>query len=126
MLVDNVIEATIFIYLGFYVAFNTVQVISRRVVEATIDTAAWVTVVNTNVFLKLSDKNLRPKETVRLTCAGGNQYILLAKLYTDIPIKIGSVTVFRDVYVADITDNILLGLDFLLKYDVIIDLCESC
>ena len=72
-----------------------------------------MTVVNTNVFLKLSDKNWRPKETVRLKCAGGNQY-LLTGLYTDIPIKIGSVTVFQDVYVAEITDN------------VIIDLCKSC
>ena len=29
----NKISETTFIYLGFYIAFNTVQVISRRVVE---------------------------------------------------------------------------------------------
>ena len=81
-------------------------------------------VVNTDVFTNLFGKDIAPKEA-RLKCAEANQY-LLANLHTDIPITIGSVTVLQGVYVANIADNMLLGLDFLLKHEVVIDLNEFC
>ena len=92
-------------------------------VEATVDTAAHVTVVNTNVFINLFGKDIAPTETIRLKCAGANQY-LLAKHYRNISITIGSVTVLQDIYVANVADKMLLGLDFLLKHKVVIDLSE--
>ena len=94
-------------------------------IEAIVDTAAQVTVVNTNVFTNLFGRDIAPTETIRLKCAGANQY-LLAKLYRNIPITIGSVTVLQDIYVANIADKMLLGLDFLLKHKVVIDLSECC
>ena len=92
-------------------------------IEAIVDTAAQVTVVNTNVFTNLFGRDIDPTETIRLKCAGANQY-LLAKVYRNIPITIGSVTVLQDIYVANIADNMLLGLDFLLKHKVVINLSE--
>ena len=87
------------------------------------DTAAQVTVVNVDVFTNLFGRDIAPTETIRLKCAGANQY-LLAKLYMNIPITVGSVTVLQDIYVANIADNMLLGLDLLLKHKVVIDLSE--
>ena len=92
-------------------------------IEAIVDTAAQVTVVNVDVFTNLFGKDIAPTETIRLKCAGANQY-LLAKLYMNISITIGSVTVLQDIYVANIADKMLLGLDFLLKHKVVIDLSE--
>ena len=67
-------------------------------IEAIVDTAAQVTVVNTNVFTNLFGKDIAPTKTIRLKCAGADQY-LLAKLYRNIPITIGSVTVLQDIYI---------------------------
>ena len=47
-----------------------------NVIEAIIDTAAQVTVVNTDVFTNLFGKDIAPKETIRLKCAGANEYLL--------------------------------------------------
>ena len=77
-------------------------------VEAIVDTAAQVTVVNTNVFINLFGTDIAPTKTVRLKCARAKQY-LLAKLCMNIPITIGSVTVLQDIYVANIADKMLLG-----------------
>ena len=57
-------------------------------IEAIVDTAAQVTVVNVDVFTNLFGRDVTPNETIRLKCAGANQY-LLATLYIDIPITIG-------------------------------------
>ena len=94
-------------------------------IESIVDTAAQVTVVNTDVFTNLFGKDIAPTETIRLKCAGADQY-LLAKLYMNIPIIIGSIPVLQDMYVANIADKMLLGLDFLMKHKVIIDLSECC
>ena len=95
--------------------FVTVDVkLAEYPIEAIVDTAAQVMVVNTDVFANLFGRDIAPKETIRLKCAGANQY-LLAKLYMNIPITIGSVTVLQDMYVANIAEKMLLGLDFLLK-----------
>ena len=94
-------------------------------IEAIVDTTAQVTVVNTNVFTNLFGKDIAPTETIRLKCAGADQY-LLAKLCRNIPITIGSVTVLQNIYVANIADNMLLGLDFLLEHKVVIDWSECC
>ena len=95
-------------------------------IEAIVDTAAQVTVVNTDVFTNLFGRDIAPKETIRLKCASGANQYLLAKLYMNIPITIGSITVLQDMYVANIADKMLLGLDFLLKHKVVIDLSECC
>ena len=97
--------------------------LAENPIEAIVDTAAQVTVVNVDVFTNLFGRDITPNETIRLKCAGANQY-LLAKLYMNIPITIGSVTVLQDIYVANIADNMLLGLDFLLKHKVVFDLSE--
>ena len=94
-------------------------------IEAVVDTAAQVTVVNTNVFTNLFGKDIVPTETIRLKCARANQY-LLAKLYVNIPITIGSVTILQDIFVASIADKMLMGLDFLRKHKVVTDLSECC
>ena len=99
--------------------------LAEFIIEAIVDTAAQVTVVNTNVFTNLFGRDMAPRETIRLKCAGVDQY-LIAKLYANIPITIGSVTVLQDVYVANITDDRLLGLDFLLKHKVVVDLSQCC
>ena len=93
-------------------------------IEAIVDTAAQVTVINTNVFSDYFGTKYEAQEQVRLKCAGENQY-LFAKLYKNIPIEIGNLTILQDLYVANISDQMLLGLDFLLKHEVVIDL-QSC
>ena len=91
--------------------------------KAVIDTAAQVTVLSKKLLNELIVNNCKPVETVKLKCAGPGQY-LIAELYPKVQLQLGPLTVFQDMYVTDIQDDMLLGLDFLLANKVSINLNE--
>ena len=78
---------------------------------AVIDTAAQVTVISED-FVKNLTKPLRYVKDVCLKGAGKEQFFS-AKLAREVQIKIGKRTINWDLYVAPITDSVILGLDFL-------------
>ena len=80
-----------FIYLGFYVAFNTVQVISRRVVGRAEETSTYSSLGFCTVFLYLFGVLRRFQHCTGHITTGswmgrGNQYIEFARvLYFKLP-----------------------------------------
>ena len=63
----NIFEMLRFVYLGFYVAFNTVQIISRRVVGRAEETSTYI-YWNRKVFDLLCIKVIKRSRKIRLHC----------------------------------------------------------
>lgn len=85
-----------------------------------IDTGANVTLLRTDVARKLKENLLYTAPNVSLVTATGDQATVHGKI--DTKVKCGSKTFQHRVYVADITDTCILGLDFLQKNDFTVDL----
>ena len=98
-----------------------VEVLGRRM-NAVVDTAAQVSVVNS----KLVDDLLQDRQPLPARLWGIGSQDIPARLFKDIPVDIGEHDYKAPLYVADISDDMLLGIDFFYQYGVEIDFsrCE--
>ncbi|CAG2193490.1 unnamed protein product [Mytilus edulis] len=97
--------------------------IGSMTVNAVIDTAAQVSVLNRTVFDKMDPK---PRLTDYVNLKGiTKDSHMLARVAKDIPIKIGKTLSNWNMVIADIPDTVLLGIDFLEHNKVIIDLQKN-
>ena len=87
--------------------------------EATIDTAAEVTIISDLVFRSLPRKPPTIKK-VTLTAAGRDMK-LKSMLVGPVCLQLGSTIYQELIHVAPIVDTMLLGLDFLTKHNFVID-----
>ena len=89
-------------------------------VNAVIDTAAQVSVMNMDLYKKLKPTP-HLTDSIVLKAAGINNDIQ-ARLAKNVNIRVGDVVKKWDVVVGEIADSLLLGLDFLEHCSSIIDL----
>ena len=89
-------------------------------ISAIVDTAAQVTIVSDKVFEKLNWKGPVLKKVVLQTA--GRQLKIDGSIVGPLRLKLGNKTYEERVYVAPIMDDLLLGLDFLSRNDIIINL----
>ena len=96
--------------------------INERNTELLVDTGAAVTIISTDVFRSIPEEN-RPKleqcKNVKLEAADGNQISVNGR--ASVNICIGNQCFQWTVYVAPITDDGLLGYDFLYHYECVFD-----
>ncbi|CAG2249837.1 unnamed protein product [Mytilus edulis] len=85
-------------------------------VKATIDTAAMITLVSSSLISHIQENC----ESVVLKGIGPQPVI--GKLIKNTAISIGHTTMYWDVCVIDMTDTIILGLDFLNACSAVVDL----
>ena len=98
----------------------TITIIVNNVpIEGTLDTAAQITVVNDKCFQTLNLK-LSRKQVMLKQADGGST--IIATVIPNVALQIGSFKLKMDIYVAKISDPLLLGLDFMLKAKAILDL----
>jgi predicted aspartyl protease len=93
--------------------------INGRSVPAVVDTGANVTVINEELAQSLGKLNVT--EHCKLSCAAQSSS-MSAKRVQGINLELGKRKFVVDVYVAPITDKVLLGLDFLNAHDCIVNL----
>ena len=92
-------------------------------IQAIVDSAAEVTIISDGIYRRLSPKPETVK-TVRFHTAGKNLQ-MLGFVVGPIEVKLED-NIFKEwVYVAPIEDDMLLGLDFLQKYKVDINISNS-
>lgn len=102
---------------------NTLYVpctVNNKTINAVIDTAAQVTVMNYELFESLKPKPLLQKDII-LKGAGKNN-IINGKIAEQVKLRIGPTEQRWDVVVGEIADSLLLGLDFLRAHNCIINL----
>ncbi|GBN49208.1 hypothetical protein AVEN_134576-1 [Araneus ventricosus] len=85
-----------------------------------IDTGANVTLVRTDLAQKLKEKFIYTAPNIPLKTATGEKAEIRWKL--DAAIECGCRKFQHRIYVADITDPCILGLDFLQKFNFTVDL----
>ena len=102
---------------------NLTPVISIKInsvrVDAVVDTAAQVTVIN-NSFYEKYFGTITSSEPVKLKGVGDNQSFE-SKLVRHQTLSVANQTFPINFYVAPITDNVILGADFLIRYQAKID-----
>lgn len=96
---------------------NTIEI------NAVVDTAAQVTILSDKIFAKLTPQP--PVKRKLLLQTAGRQLKLTGQVVGPLTIGIGNGEYFEDVIVAPIADEMLLGLDFMLKYGIDIKLLEA-
>ncbi|KAH3878356.1 hypothetical protein DPMN_002245 [Dreissena polymorpha] len=90
------------------------------VVQAVIDTAAEVTLVSDRVFVKLpGDKPVLEQVSVM---TAGLDLCMKGAIVGPVKIEIRGQTFTEKMYVAPIEDSMLLGLDFMWKHGINIDI----
>ncbi|GBL81630.1 hypothetical protein AVEN_93424-1 [Araneus ventricosus] len=85
-----------------------------------VDTGANVTLVRTDLAQKLKGNFIYTAPNISLKTATGEKAEIHGKL--DAAIECGSRKLQHKIYVADITDPCILGLDFLQKFNFMVDL----
>ncbi|GBN25236.1 Retrovirus-related Pol polyprotein from transposon 297 [Araneus ventricosus] len=85
-----------------------------------VDTGANVTLVRTDLAQKLKGNFIYTAPNISLKTATGEKAEIHGKL--DAAIQCGSRKFQHKIYVADITDPYILGLDFLQKFNFMVDL----
>ncbi|GBM54204.1 hypothetical protein AVEN_11269-1 [Araneus ventricosus] len=85
-----------------------------------VDTGANVTLLRTDLAQKLKEQLIYTAPNISLKTATGEKTEIRGKL--DASIECGSRKFHHRIYVADITDPCILGLDFLQKFNFTIDL----
>ncbi|GBM27783.1 Retrovirus-related Pol polyprotein from transposon 297 [Araneus ventricosus] len=85
-----------------------------------VDTGANVTLVSTDLAQKLKGNFVYTAPNISLKTATGEKAEIHGKL--DAAIECGSRKFQHKIYVADITDPCILGLDFLQKFNFMVDL----
>ncbi|GBO06588.1 Retrovirus-related Pol polyprotein from transposon 297, partial [Araneus ventricosus] len=85
-----------------------------------VDTGANVTLLRTDLAQKLNEQLIYMAPNISLKTATGEKMEIRGKL--DASIECGSRKFHHRIYVADITDPCILGLDFLQKFNFTVDL----
>ncbi|GBN05495.1 Retrovirus-related Pol polyprotein from transposon 297 [Araneus ventricosus] len=85
-----------------------------------VDTGAYITLVRTDLAQKLKGNFIYTAPNISLKTATGEKAEIHGKL--DAAIECGSRKFQHKIYVADITDPCILGLDFLQKFNFMADL----
>ena len=97
-------------------------VICGKEVMAVVDSAAQVTVVSEN-FCQKAKLNFKKSETVILKSAAKNG-TMEASLVKNASLELGEHVYHWDIFVAPITDELILGLYFLITYGCKVDLSK--
>ncbi len=98
-------------------------VVNGHETEAVVDTAANVTLISESFFNSLPCHNTPLGKTVILR--GISEHPMEGKLCDGLNIRIGHQTYQWNVCIAPISDNILLGIDFLRKHSCLVDLGKN-
>ncbi|GBO17450.1 Transposon Ty3-I Gag-Pol polyprotein [Araneus ventricosus] len=85
-----------------------------------VDTGANVTLLRTDLAQKLKEQLIYTRPNISLKTATGEKTEIRGKL--DASIECGSRKFRHRIYVADVTDPCILGLDFLKKFNFTVDL----
>ncbi|GBN52165.1 hypothetical protein AVEN_106182-1 [Araneus ventricosus] len=88
-----------------------------------VDTGANVTIIHQEFAQPLDGKILWTPPCVTLQTVIGDKILIAGKM--NIKIRFGNVSYDHTIYVAEITDNFILGLDFLKKYNFIPDFKDN-
>ena len=92
--------------------------------QAVVDTAAEVTIISDSIFRELQPKPPYLKKVILHTA--GLDLRMDGFVVGPVALKLGKNTFLEAVYVAPIQDDMLLGLDFLLRHGVDIKLDDRC
>ena len=92
-------------------------------IEATVDTAADVTIVAEHLWEKLETPPATINKVVMYTA--GKEQTLQASRVGPVTIKMGRHSSLETIYSAPIQDDMLLGLDYLKKYKATVDLDQE-
>ncbi len=87
-----------------------------------IDSGANVTIVNTKIYQSMTNKPTLSSVHVRMVSANNESITCYGK--AQMPIKVNDTEVIHEVWVADITEEAILGYDFLQKYKCVLDFAE--
>ena len=87
-----------------------------------VDTGATITLVSTRVYSKLLGSPLQP---VDFTVYQADGEPMSTKGHLTCKISLGPLQVLQDVVVADLQEDAILGMDFLLSHDCKLDLVEQ-
>ena len=98
--------------------------IDRKVYDAVIDTGAQVSLMSRKVFDQMDASTYSTSEAVVLTGLNVEQK-MKGELLKNVEFRVGDVKFKNDFYVSDIADDVLLGLDFLVRNNVTIDMSQS-
>ncbi|KAK3792722.1 hypothetical protein RRG08_035199 [Elysia crispata] len=91
-------------------------------VRAVVDTAAEVTIISTDIWDMIVPK---PKAIgKRALQMAGKDHRAEALLVGPLPIKVGFLTTNEYCYVSALTDDMLLGVDFLDRHQAVVDFAE--
>ncbi|GBM75956.1 hypothetical protein AVEN_39075-1 [Araneus ventricosus] len=85
-----------------------------------VDTGANVTLLRTDLAQKLKEQLIYTAPSISLKTATGEKTEIRGKL--DASLECGSRKFHHRIYVVDITDPCILGLDFLQKFNFTVDL----
>ena len=97
-------------------------VLQGKQINAVVDTAAEVTIISDSVFREMEPKPPCLKNVILHTA--GRDMKMEGFVVGPVALKLGNSTFPEAVYVAPIQDDMLLGLDFLLRHGVDIKLNE--
>ena len=92
-------------------------------ISGAIDSAAQVTVIDYECWLTITGSPPIGKE-VKLTQADGNSN-MIATLVPDVEIQVGTYQIVMPIFVTNLSDNLLLGLDFLLSAGAVLNLLKN-
>ena len=99
--------------------------INNHYVEAVVDSGAQVSVLSRRFYGSLSCRP-RPVDSIRLKGASASGVIVGCRVYSvDVDLGDGHGNYSMALYVADITDNCFLGLDYLKARKAVIDLNQG-
>ena len=100
--------------------------INAQMVEAVVDSGAQVSVMSRSFYDGLEDK---PKVVEKIRLKGASSSGVMMGCRVDsvrVAIVDGHEGYYMTMYVADISDNCILGMDFLKARGAIIDLSRGC
>ena len=97
-------------------------VLQGKQINAVVDTAAEVTIISDSVFREMEPKPPCLKNVILHTA--GRDMKMEGFVVGPVALKLGNSNFPEAVYVAPIQDDMLLGLDFLLRHGVDIKLNE--
>jgi hypothetical protein len=94
--------------------------VNKECVSAIVDSAAQVTVISNDFFHCMKNQPV-VQETVKLKGAGQNHH-MTASFAKNVQLLIGGHNYVWDIYIAPITDDCILGLDFMIQHKAVVDL----
>ena len=99
--------------------------VGRKTVNCVLDTGAQISILSKRVFSQLSGMNLGTVEAVVLYGLNADQK-MKGDLLKNLEFTLGGHKFQNDFYVADIADDVILGLDFMVANDAVLHMrrCE--